>query len=141
MKTINFKLANGQLVQMQVSDEDYKSFKEVQRPYWREEKRKQRRGLSLEQFLEDNDFEIADESQNPETLLLNDYQATERQKAFQLKKLRQGMIKLSEKQSSAIHKYFFLKMNYLEIAREEDVDESTIRERIQSALKKLKKLF
>ena len=139
MKTIKFKLADGQLVEMRMSDEQYESFKEVQRPYWREEKRKQRRGLSLEQFMEENDFEIADETQNLEALI--NRPTAEMQKALQLKMLQQGLKMLTDKQSRAIHKHFFLEMSYEEIAEEEGVSKVTIFNRVECALKKLKKLF
>lgn len=138
MKTIRYEFNDGTVSEVEVSDEIYEVIKVEDRPFEREEKRKQRRGLSLEQFLEDNDFEIADDSQNPEIII---DRLDKQQTALRLKTLRQGMKTLSDKQASAIHKHFFLKMTYAEIANEEGVDKYTIRDRIQVALKKLNKFF
>jgi DNA-directed RNA polymerase specialized sigma24 family protein len=139
MKTVYIKLPDGKIVQAQLNDEQHESLKEVQRPYWREEKRKKRHGLSLERFIEENDFEMADDLQNPETLI--DSFADEMQTVLRLEKLQVGLKMLTDKQASAIHKHFFIGMSYAEIADEEQVDKSTIAERIESAIKKLKKLF
>lgn len=152
MKTFKYDLDTGRLVSVETAerrkgnfvdivftDEQYESFNEVQRPYWREEKRRKRRGLSLEQFMEENDWDMPDETLNLEVLFIN--REDKPQKALMLKTLREGMKTLSDKQSSTIHKHFFLRMSYMEIAIEEQVDKSTIAERIESSLKKLKKLF
>lgn len=139
MKTIKIRLANGQLAEMRVTDGQHESFIAIQRPYWREEKRKERRGLSLEQFIEENDWDIPDEKFNLEALFID--REDDEQKPLLLEKLRVGLKTLSDKQASAIHKRFFLRMTYEEIANEEGVKKQTIDERIQSALNKLKKLF
>lgn len=139
MKTIIFRLADGKTVQVKMTDAQYHSFKEIQRPYWREEKQKQRHGLSLERFIEENGFDMPDDKQNPEVLI--DSRAEKKQRALQLEILRQGLKTLTDKQASAIHKHFFLGMSYAEIAEEEGISKIAIFKRIECALKKLKEFF
>jgi len=139
MKTVKFTLANGEKTVMQMDDEQLKSFRAVQRPHWREEKRRGRRGASLNQLLDEKGWDVSDETQNPETLLIR--REDEKQKPLLLEKLREGLKELSDKQASAIHKRFYLRMTLEEIAEEEGLGLTTVVNRIECALKKLKKLF
>lgn len=138
MKTIKNKSVDGKIAEMQVTDEQYESFKEVQKPYWRDKKYQQRYGLSLELLLDGN-FHIIDESQNPEAFFINEIDKEER--AILLRKLRQGLKTLTKKQAEAIYLHFFLDMPYSEIAEDEGVSKIAIFKRIEYALKKLKKFF
>ncbi len=56
-------------------------------------------------------------------------------------KLYEAINKLSEVQKRRIKMYFFEDLNYTQIARIESCDESSVRESIHSALKKLKNLL
>lgn len=139
MKTIKTKSLDGKTVEMQVTDEQYESFREVQKPYWREKKYQSRHGLSLELLLDDNSLDIVDESQNPEIFFINE--VDKKEKAVLLKILKKGLKMLTEKQADAIYMHFFLEMSYEEIAEDEGVSKVAIFKRIEFALKKLKKLF
>lgn len=83
--------------------------------------------------------DIEGDSQNPEMLLIQ--RQEEEQKALRLKRLQKALKTLPPAQAGTIHKHFFLKMSFAQIAKEENVDESAIRRRIKRALKNLKKLF
>lgn len=137
MKKIYVK-NNRKKVTVFVTDEIESVLTDTRRAIWRNDANFKNNYYSLDERSEQG-CDIEDNSQNPEILI--DSRDDEKQKVLRLKILRQGLKTLSDKQASVIHKHFFLGMNFSEIAREESVDESTIRERIQSALKKLKKLF
>jgi len=96
-RTIKIRLANGQSVQMQMDDEQLESFRKVQRPHWREEKRRERRGASLNQLSEEKGWDIPDDTQNPEIVLCK--REEEAQKPLLLEKLRERLKELSEKQA------------------------------------------
>lgn len=55
--------------------------------------------------------------------------------------LHEAISKLSKKQSQRIYKYYFLGYSKTEIAKMENVNESTVRESLTQALSKLKKLL
>lgn len=139
MKIKKFKLVDGQVFEWEMTDEQYETFKEVQRPFWREQKQQQRHGCSIEKHLEDNGDTYADENSDVMYRLEQEenYQILEQN----LLLIKEGLALLSDKQRVAVHKHFYLGMSYNEIAKEEGIDKSTVAERITSSLKKLKKLF
>ena len=55
--------------------------------------------------------------------------------------LHRAVAQLPDKQAKRIYAHFFLGMSNSEIARAEDVDESSVRESIGSGLRKLKKIL
>ena len=58
-----------------------------------------------------------------------------------IKKLRQVLCNLSEKQKRRIISYFFYGITLKQIAAEEGVDFSSVKESIDGAIKKLRKFF
>lgn len=56
-------------------------------------------------------------------------------------KLQVALSTLLENQKNRVYKYFFCQMSYTEIARDEDVDISSVRKTIEKAIKKLKKFY
>ena len=55
--------------------------------------------------------------------------------------LREAIKKLPERQREIIHLHFFEELGIREIARHLDLDHSTVRESLNSAIKNLKKIF
>jgi DNA-directed RNA polymerase specialized sigma subunit len=136
-RTIYIK-QNGKKVTVEVSEGLYREMARMRREEWRNEKSYKNHNHSLEAGMEQG-CDIEDDSRNPETLFAENDGET--QKALRLKKLKEGLKTLSDKQSGAIHKYFFLRMSYAEIANEDGVSKQAVEQRIQSALKILRKLF
>lgn len=81
--------------------------------------------------FEEHHPEMAVETDPIEEIILQD----------NIQKLRQVLCNLSEKQKSRIIKYFFYNKSLENIAAEEGVDFTSVRESINSAIKKLRKFF
>ena len=111
---------------------------ETRRAIWANDDKFKKHNYSIDERIELG-CDILDESKNPEVVLIS--REDKPQKDLQLKKLREGMKTLTEKQSRAIQMRFFLRMTLEEIAEEEGVNINAITMRIEYALKKLKKLF
>ena len=57
------------------------------------------------------------------------------------KKIKEALSTLSESQRNRIYKHYFLQMIYSEIAREEGVKHTSVKESIEVSIKKLKTFF
>lgn len=58
-----------------------------------------------------------------------------------IKQLREALFQLSDKQKRRVIMYFFYNMTLKQISEKENVDFSSVKESIDSAIKKLKKFF
>lgn len=137
MKTIYIK-ENGRKINVEVTDEVYEVMKEERRSEWRSDAKFAYYNYSLDDRF-DKGIEVEDERANIENRYIDEEDKLERESY--LEKLKNVIDCLSVKQMSAINKHYFLGMSYSDIAREEQVGKSTIAERIESGLKKLKKFF
>ena len=103
---------------------------------------RQRRYHNDEGYYEDCD---TDEEGNGDFLKIKDLPLNpvlDEIEERELKKLvREAMATLNEKQYQRIYCYYFKSMTYRQIAAFEGVDDKTVRESINGAMKKMKKFF
>lgn len=89
-----------------------------------------------------HNFDITDEAferHHPELLVYSIEDETIKKEDTE--KLKEALSTLSESQRNRIYKYYFLQMSYSQIAREEGVKHTSVKESIEVAIKKLKTFF
>lgn len=138
MKTIYFVNAQGKKVYVEVSDEIAAAYRECQREEWRNDAYESYHALSLDRLAEKG-FEVADNS--PTLEQWQEERAEQLCRRRMLVKLKKAMPQLTELQRETVHKLFDLNMTQADIAREENVARSTIKERVDGIYAKLRKMI
>ena len=98
------------------------------------ERRQQRHGHIFD--ITDGEFEehhpeVVDETDLIEEIMLQD----------NIKKLREALFNLNDKQKCRVIKYFFYNKTFKQIAEEEGVSAQSVQESVDGAIKKLRKFF
>lgn len=138
MAKIYFKDENGKKVMIEVSDKVAKQYRDSLREEWRGDTYEKYYSKSLDNIIEaGHDFE--DRQADTEEILC--LQETKRERAALIKKLKAALPFLTDLQRQTIHKLFVLNMSQADIAKEEGVLRSTIKERVEGIFRKLKKLI
>ena len=138
MKTIYFVNAQGKKVYVEVSDEVAAAYRDCQREEWRNDAYESYYATSLDRLAEAG-YEVADRSATIEQRQIERAERLQRRKL--LAKLKMVLPQLTELQRATVHKMFVLNMTQADIAREENVARSTIKERVDGIYSKLRKLL
>ena len=138
MKIIYFTDENGRKVYVEVTDEVAENFRALQQEEWKTDAYEKYHTRSLE-WLTEKGREFADESSDTERIYLEREEHLSRKNMHT--KLKKAMSQLSAIQQATVHKLFVLNMTQAEIAREENVARSTIKERVDGIYAKLRKLL
>ena len=138
MKTIYFVDENGKKVYVEVSDEVAAAYRDCQREEWRSDAYESYHAISLDRLTETG-YEVADRSATIEQRQIERAERLQRRKL--LAKLKKVLPQLTELQRATVHKLFVLNMTQADIAREENVARSTIKERVDGIYSKLRKLL
>lgn len=131
MPKIKYVFCDGEVCEVEVSDEMYAIHEHLlqleKRNYWKET----RRHISLN-YLNELGFDFENDGVDPLSVLI-------RQEDNEL--VHNLLESLSDKQRKLVEKVFYEKKTLTEIAREENVTQPAITQRLATILKKLKKLL
>lgn len=135
MVKISYKLAEGNRVEIEVTEEFAKEYEQMQRIEQRREmrdKKRARRTVSLD-FLMENGIEIADDSPNPLDLLIEKEESA------------QSLISLADfltaRQKQIMELYFVVGYTKAEISRILKLSKPTVKQHLSEATKKILKNF
>ena len=138
MKTIYFFDAQGNKVYFEVSDEIAAEYQKCRQEEWRSDAYEHYYTQSLEQISESG-HEFGDEDSDLEKQYFAMLDKEQHRKL--LIKLKKVLPQLTDVQRATVHKLFIRKMSPAEIADEEKVARSTMKERIDGIYTKLRKLI
>lgn len=138
MVKIYVKNANGQKVYVEVTDEQAKAYRDECRKEWRSMANEKNHTVSLDEIV-DAGHDMADEQSDIESIF-EEKERKEQTKAL-IKKLKEAMSELTPVQRRTIYKLFVKNMSQSEIAREEGVNRTSIKNRIDGIYSRLKKLL
>jgi RNA polymerase sigma-70 factor (ECF subfamily) len=127
---ILYQFADGKISEIEVSDELGELLLGLDRQEQNNDRRETRRHVSLSGM----DYEgglFASDSDTADQAALN----------MELDSLRRAMDALSPRQRDLVRKVFFEGRSIASVAREEKVDESSVRERLRHIYKKIKKFL
>ncbi len=127
---ILYQFANGEISEIEVSDELGELLLGLDRQEYNNDHRETRRHVSLDGM----DYEgalFAADGDTADQAALN----------MELDSLRRAMVVLSPRQRDLVRKVYFEGRSIAAVAREEKVDESSVRERLRHIYKKLKKFL
>jgi len=131
MKKIIYQFADGTQNEVEVSDEFYAQYQEMEKEEKNKNRAETRRHISLSQ-MQENGFEPALQEPSLEETLI---------KEEQLDLLRKAMETLTDKQKELVNKVYFENRTIISIAREEGVSDRAIIYRLEKIHKKIKKFF
>lgn len=138
MKTI--KYYNGRsTIQVEVNEEVEQAYKDIIRAEWRYEKSKQNHEKFSLEVLTENGMQFFDESPTIEELLVEKENDIERNTA--LISLQDAVASLKPYQQEMIKMFFYENKSYVEIGQAFGISKQSAFERMQTILKKLKKLL
>lgn len=122
---IRYQFVNGDVSEIEVDDELGEVLLDMDRQEYNNNRKESRRHYSLEsRIYEGEDYGSEDENLS---------------RFADLESIRSAMLELTSRQLICVYAYFFDGKKYTEIARELGIHESTVRESVRSALKKLEK--
>lgn len=125
-----YQFANGEISEIEVSEELGELLLDLDRQEYNNDHSETRRHVSLDGMDYEGELFAAD-SDTAEQAALN----------MELETLRRAMGALSPRQRDLVRKVFFEGRSIASIAREEKVDESSVRERLRRIYKKVKKFL
>ena len=131
MKKIIYQFADGTQNEVEVSDEFYAQYQEIEKEEKNKNRAETRRHISLSQ-MQENGFEPALQEPSLEETLI---------KEEQLDLLRKAMETLTDKQKELVNKVYFENRSIISIAREEGLTDMAIFNRLEKIHKKIKKFF
>ena len=131
MKKIIYQFADETQNEVEVSDEFYAQYQEMEKEEKNKNRAETRRHISLSQ-MQENGFEPALQEPSLEETLI---------KEEQLDLLRKAMETLTDKQKELVNKVYFENRTIISIAREEGVSDRAIIYRLEKIHKKIKKFF
>lgn len=131
MKNIIYKFNDGTSNAVEVTDEFYSLYIEMEKETKNLERRETRRHQSLDKSI-DNGFEVIDTSPNPEEVIID--KETKKQ-------LKDALKKLTEKQRTVFFLYVEEKLSFAKIGEQIGISKDTVKEHYWSAIKKLKKFL
>ncbi len=122
---IRYQFVNGDVSEIEVDDALGEVLLDLDRQEYNNNRKETRRHYSLEsRIYEGEDYGAEDENLS---------------RFADLESIRSAMLELTSRQRICVYAYFFDGKKYTEIARELGIHESTVRESVRSALKKLEK--
>lgn len=122
---IRYQFVNGDVSEIEVDDALGEVLLDLDRQEYNNNRKESRRHYSLEsRIYEGEDYGSEDENLS---------------RFADLESIRSAMRELTPRQHLCVYAYFFEGKKYTEIARELGIHESTVRESVRSALKKLEK--
>ncbi len=131
MKKIIYQFADGTQNEVEVSDEFYAQYQEMEKEEKNKNRAETRRHISLSQ-MQENGFELALQEPSLEETLI---------KEEQLDLLHKAMETLTDKQKELVNKVYFENRSIISIAREEGLTDMAIFNRLEKIHKKIKKFF
>lgn len=131
MKKIIYQFADGTQNEVEVSDEFYAQYQEIEKEEKNKNRAETRRHTSLSQ-IQENGFEPALQEPSPEEILI---------KEEQLQVLHKAMGTLTDKQLKVFVLYAEQGLSFMEIGKKMGLSKDTVKEHYWSAIKKLKKFF
>ncbi len=131
MKTIIYKFNDGTTKTVEVSDEFYSFYQDMEKADELSDRKQTRRTQSLEQSL-DNGWDIADPQADVEILF---------DKNESNDKLYKAISTLTAQQQDLIKKVFFDRIPQVEIAEQQGLTKTALNNRLTRILRKLKKLL
>lgn len=123
MKKIIYKFNDGSTKTVEVTDEFYSLYMEMEKENKNSDRREVRRHVSFD-YLSENGIEIADKQSDDD----------------ENEEVRQAILQLSPEQQDLIKKIFYEGLTASEIAKAEGVDKSAISKRLARIYEKLKKV-
>lgn len=131
MKTITYKFADGTINSIEVSEEFYSLYLNLEKADELSNRKQTRRTQSLERSLESG-WDVVDINADIEAIL---------EENENTRKLQDAILTLTPKQQMLLYKVFFERIPQKEIARQEGVSKVAINTRIARILKKLRKIL
>lgn len=131
MKKIIYQFADGTQNEVEVSDEFYAQYQEMEKEEYNKNRAETRRHILLSQ-IQESGFEPALQEPSPEESLI---------KQEQIKILHQAMKTLTDKQLKVFVLYADKGLSFMEIGKEMGLSKDTVKEHYWSAIKKIKKFF
>ncbi|MCR5193678.1 MAG: sigma-70 family RNA polymerase sigma factor [Bacteroidales bacterium] len=135
---VNYKLADGKVIQVEVSEEVAKFLQEDKQKHWKQNKQ-DKRNLSLEAIEEQGDQIIDESAQSPEEILLAEEQELE--DAIMDGRLKEAIAQLDSRQQKIVNMYFFENMSFSQIAFGFGVSKMAMCYAMKVILKKLKEIL
>jgi len=138
MKTIKYH--NGKTtIEVEVTEKVSQAHQEIKRAEWRQEKSIQRHEQFSIEKLSEMGMQFADEKNDIENkLILKEEQEEQRKKLFRLKN---AVSSLEPEQQKIIKMSFYENKSYSEIGQALGISKQSAFDRMQTILKKLKKLL
>jgi len=131
MKKIIYQFADETQNEVEVSDEFYAQYQEMEKEEKNKNRAETRRHISLSQ-IQENGFEPALQEPSLEEILI---------KEEQLQVLHKAMETLTDKQLKVFVLYAEQGLSFMEIGKKMGLSKDTVKEHYWSAIKKLKKFF
>ena len=124
---IRYQFVNGDVSEIEVDDTLGEVLLDLDRQEYNNNCKETRRHYSLESRIYEGEY-YGSEDENLSRFA-------------DLESIRSAMLELTSRQLICVYAYFFDGKKYTEIARELGIHESTVRESVRSALKKLEKFL
>ena len=131
METITYKFADGSTSAVEVSDEFYSLYKDMEKADELSERKHTRRNQSLERSV-DNGWDIAD----PDADVVVIYEIKERNE-----RLYKAIATLTPDQQTLIKQVFFDRIPQVEIAERQGTTKMALHNKLTRILRKLKKVL
>ena len=131
MKTITYKFADGTTSAVEVSDEFYSLYEDMEKADGLSERKHSRRNQSLEHSV-DNGWEVSDPNADVEEVF--DKQDSD-------EKLYKALSTLTPEQQTLIKQVFFDRIPQVKIAEQQGTTKKAINNRVTRILRKLKKVL
>lgn len=135
---VNYRLADGKVIQVEVNEEVAKFLEEDKKRLWREKKQdKANTSISSIEEREEQGDQIVDENTpSPEELLIAE--EDEFEEAIRSEKLKDAIASLNPRQQEMIQLYYFENYGQQKLALRYGVNQSSISRDLKIILKKLK---
>lgn len=132
---VNYKLADGKVIQVEVNEEVAKFLQEDKQKHWKQNKQ-EKHNLSIEAIEEQGDQLIDETAQSPEDIVLE--KEAESETAIRHKKVNDAIAKLDERQQQMVRAYYFEHKTQQEIADELGISYVAVYYAMKIILKKMK---
>ena len=131
MPKIKYEFTDGTINEVEVTEEFYALYEELENEEKRNNKRETRRHISLN-YLNDNGIDFTDNSADP-------YFALVRREDEE--RIHKAILTLSTKQRALIEKVFNANMSLREISRQTGISHQALSQQLATIFKKLKKFL
>ena len=135
---VNYKLADGKVIQVEVNEEVAKFLQEDKQNHWKQ-KKQEKRNLSIEAIEEQGDQLIDETAQSPEEILLAEEQELE--DAIMNGRLKEAIAQLNPRQQEIVKLLYFEGKTPADLGIKYDVPRDAIYKAIKRILENLKKFL